>query len=71
MKIKAWGGVGGDQCIKNGLEPRAGSRDERGTIGGDYLTFRPYPRVPNLNVQWTKLSLTYITLNKKNERRFN
>lgn len=64
MKIKALGG--GGQCIQNGLEPRARSRDERGTLRGGnyYLTFRPNPRVPNLNVQWTKLSLTYITLNK-------
>lgn len=43
MKIKAWGGVGGDQCIKNGLEPRAGSRDERGTIRGRLSYFQALP----------------------------
>lgn len=34
MKIKAWDGGWGGQCIQNGLEPRARSRDERGTVRG-------------------------------------
>ena len=43
MKIKAWWWVVGDQCIQNGLEPRARSRDERGTIRGRLSYFQAQP----------------------------